>query len=222
MSPASAPARRRRPSMGNGPAAFEALTSAARLHLCAIGEPPEVRKLHLGALLAWTSTLPGQGGRAVLRFRHGPTAMWVAENLALPDAVLLEVGGNGGVVVVSNPQRVLGPLGFRDGRWLFGQGKPATGVAAAEGIARGAVHAAGVLNRYGMRVNCPNPGAMLTLTAMFARLGITASPHAGEPTVAIKANATADALARLGISEVAESFDRLRDMKLSTTGEGTL
>lgn len=217
MSAAQAPSRRRRAVSDCGPAAFIALTSAARLHLCSVPESPEVRLRHMGALLAWTTPLRDAGGnRTLLRFRHGPTAMWVAERLASPDAELLEVGGDGGVVAVVNPQRVLGPFGFRDGRWLFGQGKPAVGIPAAEGVVRGAVHAAGVLHRNGLRVSCPTLGAMLTLTAMFARLGIQATPHDGDPVVAVKANAVEGTLARLGIPEVGDRYRHLRDM--STAG----
>lgn len=196
------PARRRQPR----PVGFASVVSAARLHLCAVAEDFEVRGRHIAALLAFTPTVVRSGNRMRIVFEHGPTALWLTEVLAHKDVDLVEVGGDGGVVVITNPQIVLGQYGFRDGRWVFGQG-----MNAALGISRGAVHAAGTFNKHGMKVACPSAPMMLTLTAVMTRLGITAKPTDGEPRAAITAGDVPDALDRLGIAEIADAYQRLRD-----------
>jgi hypothetical protein len=208
MSPTTMPARRRRPRHTN----FSAVTSSTRLHLCAVGEEPEVRLRHVAALLAFTPTVRRIGSRMRIRFEHGPTALWLTEALAHSDVDLIDVGGDGGTVEVTQPQIVLGRYGFRDGRWVFGQG-----VNAALGISRGAVHAAGVFNGHGgLKVACPSAPMMLTLTAVMSRLGITAKPAEGDPRAAIAPADVPAALDRLGIAEVAEQYRRLRE----TSGMG--
>ena len=202
MSPTSTPARRRPPRSST----FASLTSSARLHLCAVAEEPEVRARHAAALLAFTPTVRRIGTRMRIRFDHGPTALWLTEVLSNKDVNLIDVGGDGGTVEVLNPQIVLGRYGFRDGRWVFGQG-----MTAALGISRGAVHAAGVFNGHGLKVACPSAPMMLTLTAVMTRLGITAKPTDGEPRAAITAGDVPDALDRLGIAGIADDYQRLRD-----------
>ena len=201
MSPAGAPTRRQQ----SKPKAFAAVGAAARLHLCAVTEDPEVRTRHVAALLAFTPTVHRLSTRMLISFEHGPTALWVSEVLD-KDAVLLELSPSRGVVEVVNPQIVLGRYGFRGGRWVFGRG-----VGAALGISRGAVHAAGVFNGHGLKVGCPTAPMMLTLTAVMARLGINAKPTEGEPRAAISASDVPAALDRLGIAEVTAQYRGLRE-----------
>jgi hypothetical protein len=202
---AHSPVRRRQPR----PSSFALLTASARLHLCAVSEDPYVRARHVAALLAFTPTVRRVGTRMRIRFEHGPTALWLTEALANKDVELLDVGGNGGTVEVTNPQIVLGRYGFREGRWVFGQG-----VAAALGISRGAVHAAGVFNGHGLKVACPSAPMMLTLTAVMSRLGIAAKPTEGDPRTAIAPADVATALDQLGIADVAVEHRRLREVNL--------
>jgi hypothetical protein len=202
MSPTKTPARRRQPRHTN----FSPVTSSTRLHLCAVAEDPDVRLRHVAALLAFTPTVRRIGNRMRIRFEHGPTALWLTEALANKDVELIDVGGDGGTVEVTNPQIVLGRYGFRDGRWVFGQG-----VNAALGISRGAVHAAGTFNGHGLKVACPSAPMMLTLTAVMSRLGITAKPTEGDPRAAITPADVPAALDRLGIAEVAAQYRRLRE-----------
>ena len=202
MSPTKMPARRRQPRHTN----FSSVTSSTRLHLCAVAEDPEVRLRHVAALLAFTPTVRRIGNRMRIRFEHGPTALWLTEALANKDVELIDVGGDGGTVEVTKPQIVLGRYGFRDGRWVFGQG-----VNAALGISRGAVHAAGTFSGHGLKVACPSAPMMLTLTAVMSRLGITAKPTEGDPRAAIAPADVPAALDRLGIAEVAAQYRRLRE-----------
>jgi hypothetical protein len=179
----------------------EWVTSAIRLQLCAVAETPEVQTRHLAALLAFTPTVVRVGNEMRVRFEHGPTALWLTQTMARRDVELVDVGCDGGTVVVLNPQILLGRYGFREGRWVFGQGTDA-----ALGISRGAVHAAATFNRHGMKVACPNAPMMLTLTAVMSRLGINAKPTDGEPRAAISAGDVPGALARLGVPEVAAQY----------------
>lgn len=184
---------------------FASVTAAARLHLCAVPENPEVRLRHIAALLAFTPTIQRFSNRMRIRFDHGPTALWLSETLSNKDVTLVDVGRDGGAVEVINPQIVLGRYGFREGRWVFGQG-----LTAAEGISRGAVHAAGVFNGHGMKVACPSPAMMLTLAAVMSRLGIKVRPTIGEPRAAVSAGDVPSALARLGIPDVADEYQQIR------------
>lgn len=187
----------RRPRLSDA----EWATSAIRLQLCTVAETPEVQTRHLAALLAFTPTVVRTSREMRVRFEHGPTALWLTQTIARRDVELVDVGWNGGTVVVSNPQIVLGRYGFREGRWVFGQGP-----AAALGISRGAVHAAATFNRHGMKVACPNAPMMLTLTAVMSRSGINARPMDGEPRAAVSAGDVPGALARLGIPQVAAQY----------------
>ena len=203
MSPTQTPpARRRQPR----DTTYSTVMASTRLHLCAVAETPEVRVRHIAALLAFTPTVHRVGNRLRIQFEHGPTAMWLTEVLSNKDVQLLEVGGNGGTVEIATPQIVLGRYGFRDGRWVFGQG-----MAAAEGISRGAVHAAGTFNGHGLKVACPSAPMMLTLTAVMSRLGINAKPTEGDPRAAIAPADVPTALEQLGIAAVAEEYRRLRE-----------
>ncbi|MFL0176464.1 hypothetical protein [Mycobacterium sp. SMC-13] len=198
----TAPVRRRPRQTG-----FSGVASAARLHLCKASRDDEaVRNRHIAALLAFTPTVERTANQMRITFEDGSTAMWAYGVLPKGDVELAEVGKDGGVIVVTNPQMVLGPYGFRDGRWVFGQG-----MGAALGISRGAVHAAGTFNKHGLKVACPNTPMMLTLTAVMTRLGITAKPTEGEPRAAISAGDVPAALDRLGIAEVADAYQQLRD-----------
>lgn len=202
MISANAAPRRRQPRQ----AGFAAVISAARLHLCAVAEGSEVRTRHIAALLAFTPAAQRSGNRIRFTFEHSTTALWVSELLGHKDVALVEVGGDGGVIEVSNPQIILGRYGFRDGRWVFGQG-----MNAALGISRGAVHAAGTFNRHGLKVACPSTPMMLILTVVMTRLGINATPTEGEPRAAISAGDVPAALVRLGIAGIADAYQGLRD-----------
>lgn len=199
-----APPRRPRPQSQD----FASIVSAARLHLCAVREDPETRTRHVAAVLAFTPT-ERVGQRMRIHFDDGPTALWMAQALAHKDVELVDIGADGGTIIVANPQTVLGRYGFRDGRWLFGQGMPA-----AVGVSRGAVHAAAHFNRQGMKVACPSASMMLTLTAVMSRLGIHAKPTDGHPRAAVGPGRVADALTRLGIAEVGAQYRRLRENTL--------
>lgn len=195
-------ARRRRPRTTN----FSSITASTRLHLCAVAEDPEVQRRHVAALLAFTPSVRRIGARMRIRFEHGPTALWLSSALNHKDVTLLDVGGDGGTVEIINPQIALGRYGFREGRWIFGQGMPA-----ALGISRGAVHAAGAFNGHGLKVACPSVPMMLTLTAVMARLGIDAKPTEGEPRAAIAPADVPAALIHLGVKEVAGEYRRMRE-----------
>ena len=186
---------------------FSRLEAAARLQLCAVAEDGEVRGRHIAALLAFAPSVARCGKQLRFVFEHGPTAMWVSEVLG-NNASLVDVGAGGGVVDIDRPQIVLGRYGFRDGRWFFGQGMDA-----ALGISRGAVHAAGTLNRQGLKIECPSAPMMLTLTAVMTRLGIEARPTEGQPRTAISAGDVPAALDLLGIEGVAQDYRRLRETK---------
>lgn len=200
MTAAKAPALRRNPNT----AEFARMGNTARLHLCQGAEDSDVRARHIAALLAFTPTVLRSGNRMQITFEHGPTARWVAESLSHRDVVLTEARSAGGVVEVVNPQIVLGRHGFREGRWVFGQG-----MAAALGISCGAVHAAVTFNHQGMKVACPNPTMMLTLTAAMTRLGIEVRPMEGKPRAAVSPGDVPDALRRLGIAETAKTYQRI-------------
>ncbi|WP_241473839.1 hypothetical protein [Mycolicibacterium neoaurum] len=207
MSPTQTSAARRRQTCNSSHVSVRALT---RLHLCAVTEAPEVRIRHVAAFLAFTPMSRRVGNRLQIRFEHGPTAMWLTEALASKHVRLLEVGAGGGLVDVATPQIVLGRYGFRDGRWFFGRG-----MAAAEGVSRGAIHAAGVFDGHGLKVASPSAPMMLTLTAVLARLGINAKLTEGEPRAAIAPADVPAALEQLGIAAVAEEYRRIRETKTS-------
>lgn len=203
MSPAKYAPVHRRPRQSG----FSSVVASARLHLCAVPEDFEVRARHVAALLAFTPNVRRDGNRMLIRFDHGPTALWLTQVLASRDVQLLDAGRDGGVVEVCNPQIVLGRFGFREGRWIFGHGVPA-----AVGISRGAVHAAATFTGRGVKVACPSAAIMLTLTAVMARLGINAKPTEGAPHAAIRGGDVPAALDRLGIAAVAAQYRRLRDV----------
>jgi hypothetical protein len=182
---------------------FAAVLSAARLHLCAMLEEPEVGMRHAAALVAFTPTVWREGNWMRIRFEHGPTALWLSETLAEKGVELIDVDGDGATVAVPNPRIALRPYGFCESRWVFGRG-----LDAALGISRGAVHAAAAFNRRGMKVACPSGPMMLTLTAAMARLHISAKPTDGEPRAAVGAHEVAGALARLGIADVGAHYRR--------------
>lgn len=187
---------------------YAPLIPLIRLELCGVREPSTVRAQHVASLLAWHPDVQRIGTQVVWRFAHGPTACWLAQALNHRGAELAEIRGPGGQVCVTNPQTVLGPYGYRDGRWMFEQG-----FAAGLGISRGAVHAAGAFGRFGLRVACPNTAMMLTLTAVLARLGVKAVPSSGEPCAVVAAGDVPDALIRLGAGGVADPYRRIRDTR---------
>ena len=194
------------------PTDFSAVTWAARLHLCAVDEEPEVRRRHIAALLAFTPTVVRVDTRMRIRFEHGATALWLSQVLAHKDVALADVSTYGGAVTISNPQIVLGRYGFRDGRWVFGRDP-----AAVVGVSRGAVHAAATFSRRGMQVLCPSAPMMLTVAALLARLGIKAQPSAGEPRAVVGPGRVVDALDRLGIANVGAQYHLMRE---SNAGDG--
>ena len=72
------------------PTDFSAVTWAARLHLCAVDEEPEVRRRHIAALLAFTPTVVRVDTRMRIRFEHGATALWLTQVLAHKDVALAD------------------------------------------------------------------------------------------------------------------------------------
>lgn len=178
---------------------FAAVTSAGKWRLCGVSEAPEVRARHLAALLAFTQTVSHAGNLMRFGFGHGPTAMWVTRVLAHQDVDLVDLGS--GTVAVKNPQLVLGRYGFREGRWVHGQG-PAAGA----GLSRGAVHAAASFDRHGMQIACPSAPMMITLTAVMSRFGIEATPTGGEFRALVSAGDVFNALSRLGIADVGVQY----------------
>lgn len=185
---------------------FSAVTSAARLHLCAVTEAPEVRQRHIAALLAFTPTVVRLENRMQIQFEHGATALWLTQAIAHRDVTLVDVRADGATLTISNPQILLGRYGFRDGRWVFGLSPDA-----ALGVSRGAVHAAATFDRRNIEVLCPSAPMMLTLTAVMARLGIKAQPCAGEPRAMVSAGEASGALERLGIADVGAQYQALRE-----------
>uniref|UniRef100_A0A5Q5BST3 Uncharacterized protein n=2 Tax=unclassified Mycobacterium TaxID=2642494 RepID=A0A5Q5BST3_MYCSS len=188
------------------PTGFASVTASARLHLCAVDEEPAVRTCHVAAVLAFTPGVRHAGDRMQVQFDHGPTAMWVYQELAHKDVALVNVGHDGGTVEVRNPQIVLGRHGFRGGRWMFGHGMPA-----ALGISRGALHAAGSFARTGLKVACPSTPMLLKLIAVMSRLGIEAKPTEFSPRAAIAPAEVPAALERLGVADVAAQYRLLRE-----------
>lgn len=180
---------------------YAAVEAAARLHLCSVAEAPGVRARHVAALLAFTSSVTRTPSRMSIHLQHGPSAYWLVQALAHPNVELVDVSGEGGTVTVTNPQMVLGRYGFRDGQWVFGHGPEAT-----MGICRGAVHSAVRFNGHGMKVACPSPAKMLTLTAVMSRLGIKAKPTDGEPRAAVGPADVSHALDRIGIAPVGAQY----------------
>jgi hypothetical protein len=180
---------------------YATVEASARLYLCSVAEAPGVRARHVAALLAFTSSVTRTKSRMWIRLQHGPTAYWLAQALGHPDVELVDVSVDSGMVAVSNPQMVLGRYGFRDGQWVFVHVPEAT-----MGICRGAVHAAARFNGHGMKVACPSPAKMLTLTAVMSRLGIKAKPTDGEPRAAISAPDVSHALYRIGIAPVGAQY----------------
>jgi hypothetical protein len=118
-----------------------------------------------------------------------------------------ELDGDTGVLLIHNPQRVLGPYGYRDGRWLGGQGHDAT-----LGAVRGAVHAAATFDRAGMTIACPTAPMMLNLTGLIRRLGIAAFPTGGQPHTVVAADLVTTALTRLGLDPDVVNAQRLREL----------
>ena len=179
---------------------FSPALTSLRLHLCSLDEPEEVREQHVAALAGWTtSTVVDSSGRLRIEFDYPASAQWFVEALDTLDAQVVELNGDRGVVAVRNPRTVLGRYGLRHGRWMF---KP--GPAAALGIARGAIHAAG------LRIECPTPAMMLTLVAVLTRLDIKSRLYDGIPRVMIGGPDVAGALVRLGLDKPAEHYQGLR------------
>lgn len=178
--------------------------SSVRLKLCTVDESDAVRRRHVAALLAFTPTVSREANRVWFAFEERRTALWVSQALACSDVELVEAGGGGGAVAVSNSQVVLASLGFRDGRWIFGQGMDA-----ALGISRGAVHAAGSFHRRGLKVQCPSAPMMLTLAAVMARLSIAARPTEMGSRVVVRAGDVAAALERLGVAGSGDEHHKL-------------
>jgi len=193
---------------------FASVATAARAGLCALFESPGVRSRHVGALVAFSPQVRRTGPRLLIRFEHGPTALWLRDALASHNVEELLVGEDGSAAVsITNPQIVLGRYGYRDGRWKFGLGD-----AASLGISRGAVHAAGMFGRAGLSIACPTAPMMLTLAAVMARSGMPARPSEGDPRVVVSSGQVSAVLTRLGLAEAAAQYRRLRETPMSGNG----
>lgn len=187
------------------------IAAAAQLQLCELDEPASVRIPHVAALLACAAAEQQQYSDAVLRLRveHRPTALWVLETLKNLDTEVLS-DRTGVTIGIVDPCAALRSYGFRGQQcWSFGKTADA-----ALGAARGAVHAGARLTLHGLKLSCPTPAMMLTLTVMMERLGIDAAPSpapvTGMPRLAVSPTATADALRRLGLSVAGNQFSLLR------------
>lgn len=176
-----------------------------RLALCSIAETEVERNHHVAAVMAWTAPMHSESSPLRFSFDYAPTAWWLAEALDSSDAAMTASTGDCGQVRVGNPRHTLHRYGFRGGRWKF---EP--GAAAALGIARGAVHCCGEFRKTGMRVECPRVQLMLTLVAVFERLGIKCQPHEGIPRIHVAGGQVGAVLARLGLEEPAALYDAVR------------
>lgn len=195
---------------------YAPVVARARLELCSVAESDCVRGSHLAALLAWTDSARRVDAGLEIEFAHRPTALWVSEVLGVGGDVIVRWDAGADVVQIRNPQTVLGRYGYRDGRWLFG-----SGLEAWLGIARGAVHASGVFDRYGLRVDCPTEAMKLTVTGLLGRLGIAAEPASGQPCALIRHNDVRDAMARLGIAGAASMYRSARATHTTVNGKAS-
>lgn len=189
---------------------FRSIDAALRADLCATREPPEVRAPHVSALLAFAPGVERTGTTMWIPFEHRASALWLANvltPLAPREGIQLRQEAPRGVAVgVRNPQIVLGSLGFRNGQWRFGNSP-----AAALGLGRGALHAAGEFSALGLSVPCPSASLMLALAGALNQIGVAARPTEGRPRVVVVASDVAAALRALEIGgAVAASFQRLQ------------
>uniref|UniRef100_A4TFS9 Uncharacterized protein n=2 Tax=Mycobacteriaceae TaxID=1762 RepID=A4TFS9_MYCGI len=183
--------------------AMDELATALRVELCRISTSARVRVVHLGALLAFTPSRR-VGGGLHFEFAHQATARWVLDTLVEPTVC----SPRPGVVHVPRPRETLQQYGLHeDGRWTFGRG-----LVEAEGIGRGAVHAASRFTRHGMKVCCPSVPMMLTLATVLGRLGIETSLLDNPTRVGVRAAETAEALTRLGAAGAGERYRVMRDL----------
>lgn len=197
--------RRKKPAGAQDPAEYRALEAAVKLALCSgRAEAGDTRRLHLAGLLAWTTDQQRCEDHLLIRFSHSPTAWWVYEVLSSP-RVIVDLDSGVSTVRIGHPQRVLGPYGYRGGRWLAGHGP-----AAALGAVRGAIHATATFDRTGMTVYCPSAPMTLNLTGLMRRLDIDASP-AGLAT-RINTADIAHALTQIGLDPDVVDAQRLREL----------
>lgn len=189
---------------------FKSIDAALRDDLCATREDPGVRAPHLSALLAFAPGVERIGTTMWIPLEHRPSALWLANALtplAPRGGIQLRQETPRGIAVgVRNPQIALGPLGFRNGQWKFGNSP-----AAALGLGRGALHAAGEFSALGLSVACASASLMLALAGALNQIGVAARPTEGRPRVVIVASDVAAALRRLEVCDsVAASFQRLQ------------
>lgn len=198
------------------------VVTRVRAELCGLPESGDVLVGHVAGLIAWAADVRHEKGSVAVPLGSIKTAQWLAGRLPEPAVDLdvdVEVDDPGAVVRIRNPQTVLGRYGYRRGRWMFG-----SGLLTALGVARGAVHAAGVFNARGdLVVPSPSVSAMLTVTGIFRRLGIDAVPSGGEPRTRVRANGhdVGDALARLGVGDAAGYYRKVREATTVVRGKGS-
>lgn len=182
---------------------FADVVHAARQHLCELDEDPSVAVRHVAAFLAFMPTVRWSDDRRRIRVDHAPTALWLAEQLARRGSTVVRLSGDGRSVVLTDPLVTLERFGFRDGRWVFGQGSAAT-----LGISRGAIHAAARFGRRGMTVVCPDTPMMLTLSAVLSRLDVKAKLSAADtdPRLAVGVRDVPVVLDRVGIADIVAQF----------------
>lgn len=192
------------------------VVARVRAELCGLPESGDVLVGHVAGLIAWTADVRHENGAMAVPLDNIKTARWLASRLPEP-AVDVEVDSPGAVVRIRNPQTVLGRYGYRRGRWMFSHG-----LLTALGVARGAVHAAGVFTARGdLVVPSPTVSSMLTVTGIFRRLRIDAVPSGGVPRTRIRANGddVGSALGRLGVDDAAGYYRKVREATTVVRGK---
>jgi len=192
------------------------VVTRVRSELCGLPESGDVLVGHVAGLVAWAADVRHEDGSVAVPLDNIGTALWLGGRLPEP-AVDVEVGDSGAVVRIRSPQTVLGRYGYRRGRWMFSHG-----VLAALGVARGAVHAAGVFNARGdLVVPSPSASAMLTITGIFRRLSIDAVPSGGDPRTRVRADGddVGNALVRLGVGDTVAYYRKVREASTVVRGK---
>ncbi|MGB8402625.1 MAG: hypothetical protein WCE30_00965, partial [Mycobacterium sp.] len=182
---------------------------ALRARLCAVDPVDQSAVAHVGALLAFTPSVVRNGGLMVFSFNSAATGEWAVRGLGDAHARLINNEDGSARVFVFNAPSVLSRFGFRDGNWQFGR---STSDAAA--ICLGALHAGGSVNKHGLKITCPTSALLLTLMAVLARLGSTATPMAATVGVSLVPREFLALLNRLGLDDIADQYAQMVGPKM--------